>query len=107
MNNKELAESFTKLLTLRWSPVAVKLLKAGEAVPEGVSEPSTPLRHCQAKTYRHLRGVIQCPQSDSNRHCADFKSAASANWAMGASPDRRDMRHLTQGSSTTWPSWSA
>ena len=26
-----------------------------------------------------------CPQSDSNRHCADFKSAASANWAMGAS----------------------
>lgn len=27
---------------------------------------------------------LQCPQSDSNRHCADFKSAASANWAMGA-----------------------
>ena len=26
-----------------------------------------------------------CPQTDSNRHCADFKSAASANWAMGAS----------------------
>ncbi len=26
-----------------------------------------------------------CPQSDSNRHLADFKSAASANWAMGAS----------------------
>lgn len=25
-----------------------------------------------------------CPQSDSNRHLADFKSAASANWAMGA-----------------------
>jgi hypothetical protein len=27
----------------------------------------------------------KCPQSDSNRHLADFKSAASANWAMGAS----------------------
>lgn len=27
---------------------------------------------------------IECPQSDSNRHLADFKSAASANWAMGA-----------------------
>ena len=26
----------------------------------------------------------RCPQSDSNRHLADFKSAASANWAMGA-----------------------
>ena len=32
-----------------------------------------------------------CPQSDSNRHCADFKSAASANWAMGAcTKQRRD-----------------
>src|SRR5690606_3343343 len=28
--------------------------------------------------------AIRCPQSDSNRHCADFKSAASANWAIGA-----------------------
>ena len=26
----------------------------------------------------------QCPQWDSNPHCADFKSAASANWAIGA-----------------------
>lgn len=26
----------------------------------------------------------QCPQSDSNRHSMDFKSTASANWAMGA-----------------------
>src|SRR5690349_13253911 len=33
-----------------------------------------------------LRAVARhtCPQSDSNRHLADFKSAASANWAMGA-----------------------
>ena len=29
-----------------------------------------------------------CPQSDSNRHCADFKSAASANWAIGATGRR-------------------
>jgi len=28
--------------------------------------------------------AIRCPQSDSNRHWTDFKSAASANWAMGA-----------------------
>ena len=32
----------------------------------------------------HLPGAFPCPQSDSNRHWADFKSAASANWAMGA-----------------------
>lgn len=30
------------------------------------------------------RVALACPQSDSNRHWADFKSAASANWAMGA-----------------------
>ena len=30
------------------------------------------------------RPAFTCPQSDSNRHWADFKSAASANWAMGA-----------------------
>ena len=29
--------------------------------------------------------ILMCPQWDSNPHCADFKSAASANWAMGAS----------------------
>ena len=45
-----------------------------------------------------LPGLPQCPQSDSNRHCADFKSAASANWAMGAVP----VRHILS-SSTAWP----
>ena len=29
---------------------------------------------------------IEYPQSDSNRQHTDFKSVASANWAMGASP---------------------
>jgi hypothetical protein len=37
---------------------------------------------------RRLAGVDgPCPQSDSNRHWADFKSAASADWAMGASDE--------------------
>lgn len=31
-----------------------------------------------------LPADVPCPQSDSNRHWTDFKSAASANWAMGA-----------------------
>ena len=26
----------------------------------------------------------RCPQRDSNPHCAAFKAAASADWAMGA-----------------------
>lgn len=38
------------------------------------------------------RLIRWCPQSDSNRHCADFKSAASANWAMGASQLRGYLR---------------
>lgn len=63
MNNTELAESFKKLLTLRWSPVAVKLLKPGEKVPENVSEPSTPLRHCQAITAARRGNSIYMPPS--------------------------------------------
>jgi uncharacterized protein (DUF169 family)/Pyruvate/2-oxoacid:ferredoxin oxidoreductase delta subunit len=47
---KELAAALTQMLTLRWSPVAVKLLKPGEEVPVNVYEPSVPLRHCQAIT---------------------------------------------------------
>lgn len=47
---------------------------------------------CDLSRHAHARslgiGRSGCPQSDSNRHLADFKSAASANWAMGASPLR-------------------
>lgn len=42
------AESLVKHLNLRWSPVAVKLFRAGEELPVGVKEPSVPLRHCQS-----------------------------------------------------------
>ena len=34
--------------------------------------------------YRMRRAIIACPQWDSNPHWTDFKSAASANWAIGA-----------------------
>lgn len=39
------------------------------------------------------QAMCGCPQSDSNRHLADFKSAASANWAMGAS----QVNHIIYG----------
>lgn len=61
MDNKELAESLKQLLTLRWSPVAVKLLKPGEEVPKKVAEPSTPLRHCQAITAARRGNSIYLP----------------------------------------------
>ena len=57
-----------------------------------------PVRVCEGRSATGAFGqspndpycLSQCPQSGSNRHWTDFKSAASANWAMGAAPDRRD-----------------
>lgn len=61
MNNKELAETFKAILTLRWSPVAVKLLKPDEDIPKNVVEPSTPLRHCQAITTARRGNSLYMP----------------------------------------------
>jgi uncharacterized protein (DUF169 family)/Pyruvate/2-oxoacid:ferredoxin oxidoreductase delta subunit len=63
LNNKEIAESLKNLLTLRWSPVAVKLLKPGEDIPENVVEPSAPLRHCQAITIARRGTSLYMPPS--------------------------------------------
>lgn len=61
MNHSELANAFTSMLTLRWSPVAVKLLKPGEIVPDHVYEPSVPLRHCQAITLARRGASLYMP----------------------------------------------
>ncbi|QDR81672.1 DUF169 domain-containing protein [Sporomusa termitida] len=61
MNYRELATTLTTILTLRWSPVAVKLLKPGEEVPEHVYEPSVPLRHCQAITIARRGNSLYMP----------------------------------------------
>lgn len=61
MTNRDLSESLKRLLTLRWSPVAVKLLKPGEAKPDQVREPSAPLRHCQAITAARRGNSIYLP----------------------------------------------
>ena len=46
--NKEYATVLKDVLKLRGEPVAVKLVKKGEAYPEGYSEPDSQLSHCQA-----------------------------------------------------------
>ena len=46
--NKEFAEKFKKIIGLRHEPVAVKLIKKGEAYPEGYSCPENQMSHCQA-----------------------------------------------------------
>ena len=48
MDKQTLSQIFRDTLTMRWSPVAVRLLRPGEAVPEGLAEPSEPLRYCQS-----------------------------------------------------------
>ncbi|MHB8073659.1 DUF169 domain-containing protein [Desulfosporosinus fructosivorans] len=48
MGKEQLAKSLKEILGLRWSPVAVKLMKPGEEIPKGLMEPPMPLRYCQS-----------------------------------------------------------
>ena len=45
---REAAGKLKEYLGLRWEPVAVRLLRPGEEVPDGLIEPNMPLRHCQS-----------------------------------------------------------
>ena len=46
--NGELAEKLKNVVKLRSEPVAVKLVRKGEAYPDGYSVPGKQLSHCQA-----------------------------------------------------------
>lgn len=48
MDYAEISEKLVKYLDLRYEPVAVKVIKKGEPIPEGYSEPEKNLRHCQS-----------------------------------------------------------
>lgn len=48
MDYTQLAEKLVKFLDLKYEPVAVKVIKKGEPVPEGYHEPEKNLRHCQS-----------------------------------------------------------
>lgn len=48
MVHEQLAKNLEKILGLRWSPVAVRLIRKDEEVPAGLVEPPIPLRHCQS-----------------------------------------------------------
>src|SRR6185437_14191521 len=50
-------------------------------------DPVTPTPRATLDNPCNIDEADLCPQSDSNRHLTDFKSAASANWAMGASDE--------------------
>ena len=48
LNFKEISQIFKDTLTLRWDPVAIRLMRPGEEKPAQTIEPSVPLRHCQS-----------------------------------------------------------
>ncbi|BAE85319.1 DUF169 domain-containing protein [Desulfitobacterium hafniense] len=48
MNYKELNKIFKETLSLRWDPVAVRMMRPGEEKPAQGIEPTVPLRHCQS-----------------------------------------------------------
>lgn len=61
MNNQELAAALQGALTLRWSPVAVRLMRPGEEVPAGVVEPANRIRHCQSITAARRGNCMYIP----------------------------------------------
>jgi uncharacterized protein (DUF169 family) len=48
MDYTQLAEKLVKFLDLKYEPVAVKVIKKGEPIPEGYHEPEKNIRHCQS-----------------------------------------------------------
>lgn len=48
MNNTEIAQKLVELLDLRYEPVAVKIIKKGETIPDGFKVPEANIRHCQS-----------------------------------------------------------
>jgi hypothetical protein len=69
-------------------------------VDDAVHRPTSyPLR--ETETPRDKLRAPPCPQSDSNRHLADFKSGASADWAMGASDECSASTSKTDGDPVT------
>jgi uncharacterized protein (DUF169 family) len=48
MDNAKISDKLVRLLDLRHEPVAVKVIKKGEKIPEGFIEPEKNIRHCQS-----------------------------------------------------------
>jgi uncharacterized protein (DUF169 family) len=66
--NAEYAEKMKTILRLRAEPVAVKLIKEGEAYPEGPALPSSQLSHCQAVFRARDGECLKIPLEMTNCH---------------------------------------
>ena len=78
----EIAETLKKTLDLRGSPVAVKLAKSPEGIPEGVKPIEETVRHCQMISRARLNGEIFYATAD--RHVC-----MGGGWSLG-------LKELTQ-----------
>jgi len=72
----EIAETMKKTLNLKGSPVAVKLAKSPEAIPEGVRQIDDTVRHCQMVSRARLNGEIFYATADKH-------SCMGGSWALG------------------------
>jgi len=72
----EIAETLKKSLDLRGSPVAVKLAKNPEGIPEGVGPIDETVRHCQMISRARLNGEIFYATADKH-------VCMGGGWALG------------------------
>jgi len=80
--NTEYAEKMKSILKLRWEPVAVKLIREGEAYPSGPKRPDSQLSHCQA-VFRAREGeCLSVPFEITNCH------VGAAVLGMTETPDK-------------------
>ncbi len=84
VQKQELAKTLRSALSLRWSPVAVRLMRPGEEIPAGVAEPAARIRHCQSITAARRGQALYIP---ARRHaCPDGAGI------MGISPMSAKLR---------------
>ncbi|WP_342305632.1 DUF169 domain-containing protein [Methanolobus sp. ZRKC5] len=78
MNNTEISEKLTEILELRHEPVAVKIIKKGEKIPDGFDEPDSNIRHCQS--------IMQAKNGESFVIPADKHACVVGASSMGLMP---------------------
>lgn len=76
LNYAEIAGIFTEYLGLDGSPVAIKLAKSREGIPDGISEISENFRHCQMATIARKEGKIFYATSKQHQ-------CMGGAWALG------------------------
>jgi uncharacterized protein (DUF169 family) len=72
----EISENLKKYLGLTGSPVAIKLAKSKEGIPEGLSEIPETVRHCQMVNLARIEGKIFYATSEKHQ-------CAGGAWALG------------------------